>query len=47
MSVNVVGPLLAMEVYQKLMIPERITRKSAYQSKWVNMYVDKVQFPGG
>ena len=36
-----------MEVYQKLMIPERLARKDVYQSKWVNFYVDKVQFPGG
>jgi hypothetical protein len=47
MSVNAVGPLLAMEVYQKLMIPERLARKVVYQSEWVNLYVDKVQFPSG
>lgn len=29
------------------MRPKKLTREIVYQSKWVNLYVDKVRFPGG
>lgn len=29
------------------MLPKRISRKTIYKSKWVNLYVDKVLFPDG
>ncbi len=29
------------------MRPEQLERETIYQSKWVNLYVDKVRFPGG
>lgn len=29
------------------MRPERLARKAVYQSKWVNLYIDKVRFPNG
>lgn len=27
--------------------PERLARATVYQSRWVNLYVDRVQFPNG
>ena len=29
------------------MKPERLARRVIYESSWVNLYVDKVRFPGG
>ena len=29
------------------MKPKRLSRTTIYQNPWVNLYVDKVQFPGG
>lgn len=29
------------------MLPERLSRETIYQSKWVNLYADKVRFPDG
>jgi len=29
------------------MLPERLSREVIYQSKWVNLYADKVRFPDG
>ena len=29
------------------MLPERLSREIIYQSKWVNLYRDKVRFPDG
>lgn len=28
-------------------IPKRLGRKVVYESEWVNLYLDKVEFPGG
>ncbi|MDP2807107.1 MAG: NUDIX hydrolase [bacterium] len=29
------------------MLPQRLSRETIYQSKWVNLYKDKVRFPDG